>query len=1569
MIALNNFGFGGSNIHLILKKPEVKHGLPDKFKFPRSKVYEMPLELISTLPFQSYSVKFEIDLRSPEYDCIKDHIVGGRNIFPTTGYLWALWNSIHWISNQYLYNIPLSETFIEFKNCKIVRSLPLGQKNLIRFETTFLKSTEKFVMKESGSVCMTGFIKIGTSIKGSFEKNEYFIENPRRRESDGSQIKKASQLYPHYRGYGWLYGPKFQNLVQIDMETNDSLIKFDGYHSWIPFVDAALQSSVFSLNDGFGIKIPSGVKYFYCDMKHLLEAKENNDGIFLSQFGMDSKMIKMDGIIMHFESESVPGLGKMSPKTVVESYDFVPLESKVSDSEKMDWIIVNPDESPESDNLIRNFPMLSILKIALLNIYGIACKVTELSSIENSLAKYVLISDLQVAEYKIFHSDEETEEKKLHPKVQLNKYMEDSVDVSQSDLVIVNLGSTIDFKSCMKLLESVDTKTMILLSFELEYLESLGKNMTMSSIIQMISSSTDFTILANHSDSDSLNAILLRKTVKSPVERIVTTVDDFGWIEKLKSFDRTQEETRIFLTCESMETGLIGLVKCLRLEDDFFRQNLRVVIGQKDDQEIPFEIMEKDLLYTIIKPEGPGCYVHQLIDDLSVKEEVYDVHLDVGQTGDLSSLEFYETTHERSSGEVKEINVAFSALNFKDVMIASGRIPTSAYPDGSSSQGNLGMEYSGTTTDGKRIMGMTSNNGIATKIHSDNPLWWDIPASMSLKDAATIPVAYTTVYYALFGRGKIKPKESVLIHSAAGAVGQAAVHVCLSLECEVFVTVGSEEKKEFLLKEFPKLKSENFFSSRNTEFEDGILKLTDGKGVDIILNSLAEEKLRSSIHCLGESGRFLEIGKYDITQNHEIDLSWFTENRSFHAICLAHLMDAAGNNELTSNLILQEVYSMIQTDLNNGNIKPLSTTVFGMNECEKAFRFMASGKHIGKILIQMTNPDEAHLYTKINANQSLHLDPEKSYIIIGGMGGFGLFLFKNIYDRGGRKILMTSRTYKRFEDTVHNFKAIMEEYGFEIRVIQRDCTDLIDAYEIIEEAEKMGPVGGIFNLAVNLADAMFENQSKDSFEKVSAAKIIGTQNLDYITRNRCPKLDHFVCFSSIVAGRGNKGQSNYGFANSFMDMLCERRREAGFPGLSIQWGPIADVGIYAKTHGDAMFNGINPQPILTSMTVMDKLMLQKNSSVYSTFDYDESVMLATSGNGRILDMLYNLMGIKDISTVDKSRTLTEIGVDSMLTVEIREIILRETGKKFESNDVRKLTLMQLESMMDASSTSAKPTPAAIKKSVPGLSGYSEEMFTEYKHLENYSKTLFYALPMIESFATTGNMLDSFTDTRIICIRWVEELDQCDSFQDVAKNIAVNLIQTYPQNGTQSGYIFGGYSYGAILGHAIAQEIQIMSGVESVQKMIYFDITPIGLLDHEYLDQMWDPDDLESNLTEIFAGDAKKYFITPEIQKKDERKEETIIKSFLEAVNPDVIIDIEFINRSLGTKLRFSRKYTREFRQNPQYLKNAMTCFIGSFDYQNHLEDLKDFNFSEVRFDEKKTMFNFLILNTDSSVRR
>lgn len=492
----------------------------------------------------------------------------------------------------------------------------------------------------------------------------------------------------------------------------------------------------------------------------------------------------------------------------------------------------------------------------------------------------------------------------------------------------------------------------------------------------------------------------------------------------------------------------------------------------------------------------------------------------------------------------------------------------------------------------------------------------------TLEEAATVPCVYATCYSALYLSGKMKKGDKVLIHAGTGGIGQAAINLALFEGCQVFTTVGTPEKRKFIRDKFPQIPDSHIGNSRDCSFKQLVMRETNGRGVDLVLNSLAEEKLLTSVQCLADGGRFLEIGKFDLSLNNPLGLQMFKRGISFHGIMLDNLFCASMEEKM-------KVKRLVAEGLRKGAIKPLTRTVFPHDQLEAAFRYMAAGKHIGKVS-PSSLPFERHLtppplplaqvLIKVNEETAVsssfsimalpqyHCFDDCSYIIMGGLGGFGLELADWLVLRGAKNLVLTSRA--GFTSGYQKMRvSLWRSYGVKVEIVTgKDASQEKDCRQILEAANKLGPVDGIFNLAVVLKDAVWENQTPASFEASFRCKAWSTRQLDKLTRAMCPKLRHFVVFSSVSCGRGNAGQTNYGMSNSVMERICENRVAEGLPGLAIQWGAVGDVGLVADmlssnkeiVIGGTLLQGISSclhemngflqqsHPIVSSMVVAEK---------------------------------------------------------------------------------------------------------------------------------------------------------------------------------------------------------------------------------------------------------------------------------------------------------------------------------------------------------------------------------------------
>ena len=243
--------------------------------------------------------------------------------------------------------------------------------------------------------------------------------------------------------------------------------------------------------------------------------------------------------------------------------------------------------------------------------------------------------------------------------------------------------------------------------------------------------------------------------------------------------------------------------------------------------------------------------------------------------------------------------------------------------------------------------------------------------------------------------------ESILIHSGAGGVGQSAINICKHYNCDIYVTVGTEEKKQFLINEF-NIPENRIFSSRDIQFKNKIMEMTEGKGVDIVLNSLAEEKLFASYECVANGGRFVELGKYDLSQNKQLGMFDFLRDISFIGVAVDVI-------SMERQDFMPKFFEWMHKNCNNGCVKPINKTVFPINDSEKAFRYMTTGKHIGKIVIKVREEDDNNILKPLLVTTKTFFNPNKVYIITGGLGECGLELIFWMQYRGAKKFVLTSR--------------------------------------------------------------------------------------------------------------------------------------------------------------------------------------------------------------------------------------------------------------------------------------------------------------------------------------------------------------------------------------------------------------------------------------------------------------------------------------------------------------------------------------------------------------------------------
>ena len=376
--------------------------------------------------------------------------------------------------------------------------------------------------------------------------------------------------------------------------------------------------------------------------------------------------------------------------------------------------------------------------------------------------------------------------------------------------------------------------------------------------------------------------------------------------------------------------------------------------NRPESPETEYEVRDGKLcINRVVESGNLNDYVYSKLEPQTRRKQAFGIRalaLRIGSPGFLDTLEYAEAgefARPLAPDEV-EVKVRAVGVNFKDVLFALGRLD----------QGRLGHECAGIVTragpdathvPGDRVV-LCAPDAYRTYVRSPTSLVFKMPDTLSFREAASVPVAFSTAHHALCRTARLAPGETILIHSAAGGTGQAAIQMARFLRAEVFATVGSNEKKKLIMDVYG-IPGDHIFSSRGLSFVKGVMRMTRGRGVDVVLNSLAGEGLQGSWDCLAAFGRFVEIGKKDILARNKLPMLPFDENRTFAAVDLTHMLSERPN-------LLRQNMEAILAMLRDGDITaPQPLHVYSNSRIEEAFCYLQSGKNTGKTVVEFNDDD------------------------------------------------------------------------------------------------------------------------------------------------------------------------------------------------------------------------------------------------------------------------------------------------------------------------------------------------------------------------------------------------------------------------------------------------------------------------------------------------------------------------------------------------------------------------------------------------------------------------------------
>ncbi|MFJ4433618.1 SDR family NAD(P)-dependent oxidoreductase [Pseudomonas sp. NPDC089395] len=528
--------------------------------------------------------------------------------------------------------------------------------------------------------------------------------------------------------------------------------------------------------------------------------------------------------------------------------------------------------------------------------------------------------------------------------------------------------------------------------------------------------------------------------------------------------------------------------------------------------------------------------------------------------GQLRNLRWEVREPRVPAADELDIAVRATGLNFRDVMFALGLLSDEAIENGFSGP-TLGFEFAGVVQDkgaevlgdfapGDRVVGFGPCS-FANRLVTNANAVARIPDGMSFEAAATIPSTFFTVYYALHHLARLEPGEKVLIHGAAGGVGIAAIQIAKWLGAEIHATAGSDEKRDFLRL----LGVTHVYDSRSLAYADQVLAATGGRGVDVVLNSLAGEAINRNFRVLKPFGRFLELGKRDFYQNTRIGLRPFRNNISYFGIDADQLMSE--RPQLTRRLF-GEMMALFE----QGILHPLPFREFDANQVVEAYRYMQQARQIGKVVVTYGNPIEQTVDTREQPPRALQLAADATYLVTGGLGGFGLRTAQWLIDKGARHLVLLGRRGPASTEAQPQL-ALWHAQGLDVQAVACDITDESQLHGVFQRiAASPWPLRGLVHAATVIDDSLIRNLDGEQLRRVLEPKAKGAQYLHQLTQGLA--LDFFVMFSSATTLFGNPGQANYVAANHWLEALARHRHAQGLAATAVLWGAIDDVGFLAR---------------------------------------------------------------------------------------------------------------------------------------------------------------------------------------------------------------------------------------------------------------------------------------------------------------------------------------------------------------------------------------------------------------------
>ncbi|PQE17058.1 polyketide synthase protein [Rutstroemia sp. NJR-2017a BBW] len=735
-----------------------------------------------------------------------------------------------------------------------------------------------------------------------------------------------------------------------------------------------------------------------------------------------------------------------------------------------------------------------------------------------------------------------------------------------------------------------------------------------------------------------------------------------------------------FMDCKNPETALVnGFSRALMLEQPslkFFTLDIDgassrtttarhiIDILHQDEFSIDYEFLQRNGVIHVsrfVPDEDLNQKFQQkqgrIVGEAALKD-ARDARLIIQNIGQFDTLTFKQEIHQEPLPDTYvEIDVKSVGLNAKDIYVLSGKTETI--------NGTCALEYSGVVRSagssvnnvavGDRVVVMAPND---FRLVERAPHW----ACVKLEDGedfntvSTLGVAFSTAIYALHDRAQIQAGETVLIHSGAGGLGIAAIQIAKLAGAEIFVTVGSQAKREYLINTFS-LEPSHIFNSRDSSFLDGILAATDGRGVDVVLNSLTGDLLHESWRACAEFGRFVEVGKKDIFDAGHLDMRNFLKNATFTAFDLSGLYYSKSPKVQAIWARLLKETMKLYREGQIQSIQPLK--VFDVSEVTDAFRYFSLKDRMGKIAVSFENPESRIKILPFKYETTF--SAQKSYLLVGCLGGLGKSIAKWMFDRGARKFVFLGRSGTD-RSAARNLVEDLRRTGAQVDVVRGDVANAADVQRAVDSIS--GVLGGVIQAAMGLSEALWTSMSNSAWHTALGLGMIS--EVGYLHEN--PEIEALLLRKGIQA-------INEDELIQIVDLALSSQGKTD--GLGGDLAASSHILTGLEPHGlkelrKKGFEGdhivlSDPRANLLSSTLSSSAPTTSSSHGSKISNHLEAA-LETAGSlheaiTALVKQRFSNLILISVEKVELEKRLTAYGMDSMLAAEFRTWVWQLLGEK------------------------------------------------------------------------------------------------------------------------------------------------------------------------------------------------------------------------------------------------------------------------------------------------------------------